>query len=380
MTQKQDNYLKIKNPNMKRILLFITFLTVCLTSYAQTQSIISGVCTNMKDGDTVYLAAMGRNGIVPVDSCLLKNGKFTLKDKTDAAALRAIIVIENAAPAAGTEVIVEKGVNLTVNFKDGKPEIVNSKTNAVWSELGTFEDLQSRKIEGLWAVIADSTKSLDMKLKAKLLMDSITAATYEQYVKVIYDNIPSNISGLLLGMHYSKLPKDGLNKIMDQMSKKSPNDPYYQALKQKMMTDEEVAVGKQYKEIALINVAGNMQRLSTVVKANKLVLVDFWASWCRPCIAEMPNVKKVYAAYHNKGLEIYGVSLDENQVNWNTAIQRLGMNWIHVSDLKGWQSKAAQTYNIQSIPATVLIDSSGKIIAKNLRGEELEKKIAEILK
>ena len=164
------------------------------------------------------------------------------------------------------------------------------------------------------------------------------------------------------------------------MKKKSPKDPYYQALTKRMEIEAQTSVGQPFKEVAMVDINGNMTRLSTVVKANKLVLIDFWASWCAPCIAEMPNVRKIYAAYHAKGLEIYGISLDENQINWLSAIQRLGINWIHVSDLKGWQSKAAQDYSIQSIPSTLLIDSTGKIIAKNLRGADLEKKIAEILK
>jgi alkyl hydroperoxide reductase subunit AhpC len=94
----------------------------------------------------------------------------------------------------------------------------------------------------------------------------------------------------------------------------------------------------------------------------------------------MPNVKKLYAAYHSKGLEIYGVSLDENMVNWQNAVNQMKMPWIQVSDLKGWQSEGASTYSIRAIPATVLIDQNGNIIAKNLRGNELAKKVSEILK
>ncbi|MBQ3656097.1 MAG: AhpC/TSA family protein [Bacteroidales bacterium] len=364
---------------MKRILLIITALMCFSAGYAQKASVITGTC-GFKDGDSVYLASVGNGGLIPVDSCLVKGGKFTLKETVNVASLRAILIIENKMPVAATEIITEPGVNLSVNFKTNSIEIPNSKSNAVWTNLGNYEQEQTKKIEQLWSVLSDSTKTIDVRLRAKQMIDSITASTYSEYAKVIYDNIPSNISGFLLWQHHSNLSEEDLNKIMEQMKKKSPEDAYYKTLAQRFKIEEETAVGKDFKEIALVDISGNMKRLSTVVKANKLVLVDFWASWCRPCIAEMPNVKRIYAAYHDKGLEIYGVSLDENQLNWQTAVQRLGLNWIHVSDLRGWQSKAAQTYNIQGIPATLLIDSSGKIVAKNLRGEDLEKKIAEILK
>ena len=364
---------------MRHILLIITALMCFNVSYAQKASIITGSCP-YKDGDSVYLASIASGGLVPVDSCLVKGGKFTLKETVKVTSLRAILIIENQMPVAATEIITEPEKNLTVNFKTNSIEIPNSKSNEVWINLGNYEQAQTKKIEQLWSVLSDSTKTIDVRLKAKQMIDSITYSTYSEYAKVIYDNIPSSISGFLLWQHYSKLSETDLNAILEQMKKKSPEDPYYQTLVQRFKAEEETSIGKDFKEIALVDMSGNMKRLSTVVKANKLVLVDFWASWCRPCIAEMPNVRKVYDAYHAKGLEIYGVSLDENQLNWQTAVQRLGMNWIHVSDLKGWQSKAAQTYNIQSIPATLLIDSNGKIVAKNLRGEELEKKIAEILK
>ncbi len=110
----------------------------------------------------------------------------------------------------------------------------------------------------------------------------------------------------------------------------------------------------------------------------KVVLIDFWASWCGPCRRENPNVRKLYRRFHYKGFEILGVSLDNDGNRWKGAIQADSLTWPHVSDLRGWQSSAAQLYQVSSIPQTYLIDKDGRIMAKGLRGPELEMVLAKI--
>ena len=143
---------------------------------------------------------------------------------------------------------------------------------------------------------------------------------------------------------------------------------------------ESTAVGAQYTDIELPAPDGTMLRVSDFVAKNKFTLVDFWASWCGPCRAEMPTVVKAYTDYHKKGFEVVGVSLDNNKDAWVKAIDQLKMPWPQMSDLKGWECKGALDYNVRSIPANVLIDQQGNIIAKDLRGEDLLNKMAELLK
>lgn len=123
---------------------------------------------------------------------------------------------------------------------------------------------------------------------------------------------------------------------------------------------------------------GKSHKLSEYVGQGEWVLVDFWASWCGPCRAEMPNVVAAYEKYHGKGFEIVGLSFDKDKDEWVNAIKEWGMPWIQLSDLKYWETVAAGVYSVTGIPDNLLIDPEGTIIARGLRGEELEAKLSEI--
>lgn len=139
-------------------------------------------------------------------------------------------------------------------------------------------------------------------------------------------------------------------------------------------------INSKFVDLGLPGPQGQTVWVGDYVGQNKLVLIDFWASWCGPCIRELPNVVKAYERFHDKGLEIVGVSLDKDKASWLAAIEQTGQKWPQMSDLKGWDCAGAQIYGIQSIPANVLIDSQGKIVARDLRGdallEEIESRLA----
>lgn len=137
-----------------------------------------------------------------------------------------------------------------------------------------------------------------------------------------------------------------------------------------------VQVGEPAPDITLPTPEGKPLSLSDL--RGKVVLIDFWASWCKPCRAENPNVVRVYEQYKDQGFEILGVSLDRSKDAWTQAIQQDNLTWKHVSDLKFWNSEAAQQYGVSAIPYTVLVDREGNIIAERLRGGNLEAKLAEV--
>lgn len=138
-------------------------------------------------------------------------------------------------------------------------------------------------------------------------------------------------------------------------------------------------VGKRFLDVREADPDGRYHRLSKYAGKGKWVLVDFWASWCGPCRAEMPNVVAAYKKYHDKGFEIVGFSFDVDKDAWLNAIEAWEMPWIHLSDLKGWESHAGQVYGIRGIPDNILINPEGIIVARDLRGSELKEYLSAIL-
>lgn len=178
----------------------------------------------------------------------------------------------------------------------------------------------------------------------------------------------------------SSIDKDRNFEFVDSMAvalkNKYPKMVFIQELAAQMDKARETAVGVEAPEIALPTPDGDVLKLSSL--RGQVVLVDFWAQWCKPCRRENPNVVAAYHKFKDKGFTVYGVSLDRTREKWLQAIEEDGLTWNHVSDLKYFQSAAAETYGITGIPFSILVDRNGIIVAKNLRGAALEKELEKV--
>lgn len=166
-------------------------------------------------------------------------------------------------------------------------------------------------------------------------------------------------------------------QVMNGLEPKLGGTDLHNDLKSRIDMWRKAQIGGKMMDITLRNPEG--ESITLYDQLGELTLVDFWASWCRPCRAENPNIVKAYDKYKSKGFTVVGISLDEDEIRWKEAIEQDGLGWTHMSDLKLWNSAAVQTYNIGSIPASFIVDKEGIIVAKNLRGAALDLKISQLL-
>lgn len=202
---------------------------------------------------------------------------------------------------------------------------------------------------------------------------------HSNYVKSFITEHPSSLASLAAVQKLSMDDDfDYFLKVEEGLKSRIPNSTIFKDYSAVISQSKRLSVGYEAPELMLNDPDGKPIALSSL--RGKVVLIDFWASWCRPCRAENPNVVKMYAKYKDKGFEILGVSLDNKKEAWLGAIAQDKLTWKHVSDLKGWQSAAAPLYKVSGIPMTYLLDKDGKIVGKNLRGPALEQKLNEIFK
>lgn len=188
----------------------------------------------------------------------------------------------------------------------------------------------------------------------------------------------SFLSAFILKFYQRRNPsRDSLAlRLYNQLSKRIRQTKTGAGIKKQIAIHARLQPGKVLPDFESVDTAGIARKLSSL--RGHYVLVDFWASWCGPCRQENPVVVEAYKKYRGKGFEIIGVSLDDDKASWIAAIKADDLSWLHVSDLKGWKSDLAKEYNIRSIPDNFLLDKNGKILARGLRGKDLEEKLADL--
>ncbi|MFT4644168.1 MAG: thiol-disulfide isomerase/thioredoxin [Planctomycetota bacterium] len=235
----------------------------------------------------------------------------------------------------------------------------------------SFEVFQNGVMESIRAKVTDL--SGDFPYSAVYLLSSLNPQEDTDFIKGQIAEIEKTTPNSI----YLNNIKDIIKKVEAQPSQEEMLKQ--QAQQQAQAQAGEAEVSGEAKEIVMNGLDGKTQMKLSDLRG-KVVLVDFWASWCKPCRRDNPNVVKMYHEYKNKGFDIFSVSLDKSADRWAQAVAQDGLVWnSHVSDLKFWNNAAAKAWGVSSIPATFLLDKEGKVIAKNLRGAALEAKLKEIL-
>jgi thiol-disulfide isomerase/thioredoxin len=335
------------------------------------------------DGNTIFL--FDRISELPIDSAVVKDGTFKMSGKA------------------------EKNAYLSVSFKDanwyfplfndGTPiKIDYADSVMTGSELNTKLSECDRNINDQYNEFYNFIQDyLSLPKDEQKAGEEEFIRQYEEhqnkYTDYILNKIDENKDNLIPVAFIQNIPLlAGFEKFDEILSSGAPftQHPYVQDLKRKLAEDsskeketesiKNAVIGKKFIDFEEPDQNGKMHKLSEFAGQGKWVLVDFWASWCGPCKAEMPNVAEAYKKYHDKGFEVVGVSYDDNKEKWVKAIADWNMPWIHLSDLSGWDNPASALYGIDAIPDNLLIDPEGTVVARGLRGEKLQAKLAEIFK
>lgn len=384
---------------MKKIILFLT-ATALLTSCSKDKYTISGTATGFENGKTVILETQDEKGmgLIAVDTVKIENGKFEIEGKVTEPAFHTL-QIEGA--QGKIPFILESGdITIVVN----KDTIQKSKISGTYSNdeyvkfneeitkiqkpLMDFQTANMQKMQMAQQAKDTATINALMKEYTKLQteMGETSKAKYVDYA----NTHPKSFISVLIIEGMSNDPTVDSKKIetmYNGLDESLKNSKHGKTVKTKIAALKLPSVGasatpaapaaKWRTDFSAPNPEG--KTVSLKESLGKVTIVDFWASWCGPCRRENPNVVAIYNEFHSKGLNIIGVSLDEDPVKWKEAIVKDKLTWTHVSNLKGWEEPIAKQYKVESIPATFILDQSGKIVAQDLRGEELKAKIIELL-
>lgn len=347
---------------------------------------LKGTLSNAAGGETIFLEELAPTGKKVIDSALVDDkGNFAFTHASPAAGFYRVKVNEQ------NFAMLVLDSSQKISMKGDIRNLGNTYTTEGSEDTKVFLEFNSlgRSIQQRTDSMQQSFQSIVGTMKMDSVhMDSISKSFEPVYNKMI-DEYQTKVAALVTKNKTSLASLAGIDqlnpdKYLDlykeldaSLSAKYSNSKYLGKLHGEVASFSRLMKGSKAPDITGTNPEGKTLSLSSF--KGKIVMIDFWASWCGPCRKENPNVVRLYNKYHAKGFDIFGVSLDDDKDRWVAAIKKDGLIWNHVSELKGWQSAVCGVYGVDAIPQTFLVDKEGNIIDKGLRGKELEDKLAELL-
>lgn len=372
---------------MKRIVGFVmlSVLLICAACDSKCDGYtIRGTAEGTVEGDTVFLCTMkGFFSFVPFDTAIVRNGEFEFRGKADEVSV-CIVLPTHAGTNDGLGIVDVPFENSLIEVQIFAPEtkkapiVVNHGPDGpLWDEHQKLQSDWEARQDAPWQIVLNQSGTPEEIEQAQKELDSITAEMAEAERLFIVDHAGTGIADYLFAEYYRNPANEATKDILlKAYSAKNPDGPHYRKILKQIEVQKNADEGGLFTDFTMGDTDGKPVSVMSIIKENQYTLVDFWASWCGPCRAEMPNVVAAYHKYHDKGFQVIGVSLDGDKQEWLAAIEKLQMPWPQLSDLKGWECEGAVLYKIQSIPSNLLVNQQGKIVARDLREEALQDKLS----
>jgi len=363
---------------MRNVIVILVFaLAFFSCQSAKNEFSINGSIAGIETGK-VYLQKISDGKPITVDSAIVTSGKFTFKGKMVTPDLRLLRL--NAKDYLAQFFLENANIIVKAN-KDSlrSTKIIGSPSQDIFQIYINEMDKLNKDVTALQekyqeAMTTGNTNAAEKaKIDYQAMIDNNKVYT-KNFVKEHSNSVVAAF--ITLAQLANQIEIGELDSITSKFAPEISQTEYVVKLKELIKSQKKTEVGAVAPDFTMNDPDGKPITLSSL--HGKVVLVDFWASWCGPCRQENPNVVRLYQQFHTKGFEILGVSLDRNKDEWLKAIKADQLTWIHVSDLQFWQNAAARLYAVNSIPQSFLLDKEGKIVGKGLRGEQLAKKLAEL--